>query len=255
MNFETFICSSDNTHDVFDLVFLKNTSAFNSWKKEIFVGSNVVNNNSPFVTISAPLLGGWREELLYQITELKKKKSAQYVFLLLDDFYFFEPISYKAITKHALYTSKNDLDYLRLVKPRRSFLVTLCNIFSLRKQQYTSLGLNEPYYTSLQPAIWKIDYLIKLLSSSCNIWEFEHLTYQHSKHAAVTKEFLSFTHLVEKGRWLPKAFAFIDSSFHKIMHKRGIHQYSFFERPLVTKIKFYIFGYFILKCRKYVAGK
>ena len=83
MNFETFICSSDNTHDVFDLVFLKNTSAFNSWKKEIFVGSNVVNNNSPFVTISAPLLGGWREELLYQITELKKKKSAQYVFLMI----------------------------------------------------------------------------------------------------------------------------------------------------------------------------
>jgi hypothetical protein len=251
MNFETFICSSDNTHDVFDLVFLKNSSTFSSWKKEIFVGSNVVNNNLPFVTISAPLLGGWREELLYQITELKKKKTVDYVFLLLDDFYFFESISYDTITRHALYASTNDLDYLRLVKLRRSFAMTIYNNFlAKRRGEYITLKLDEPYYTSLQPAIWKVDYLLELLSDPCNIWEFEHLSKKNSKHAAITKEFLSFTHLVEKGRWLSKAFALIDPAFHQIMRERGIHQCSFFTRPLVSRLKFYIFGYSILKCKK-----
>jgi len=255
MVFETFICSSDNTHDVFEPIFLKNSSVFHLWPNKIFVGCNKNTKNKPFSTIASPLLGGWRQELLHQLTELKKQTTADYVFLLLDDFYFFETISYEVIKKHVSYASDNKLDYLRLVKLRRSFIASILLYFSTKRREYIQLKPTEPYYTSLQPAIWRIDYLLELLSMPCNIWEFEHLVYTNSKHSAVTKDFLSFSHLVEKGKWLPKALNIIDSRFHAAMRSRGIHRYSFFNKPIVSSIKFYIFGYLILKSRKYLFSK
>ena len=250
MKFETLICSSDNTHDVLDLVFLKNTGVFHVWPDKIYVGCNKNRENTPFSTLPAPYLGGWREELLCQLSELKKRTTADYVFLLLDDFYFFKPVCFEVIHKHVLYASENNLDYLRLVPLRRSFVISIYMYFSSIGKEYIRIKSIEPYYSSLQPSIWKIDYLVELLKSPCNIWEFEHLSVVNSKHAAVTKNFLFYTHLVEKGKWLPKALNIIDSNFHNMMYRRGIHGYNFFDKPLLTNIKFKIFGYSSLRYRK-----
>ena len=68
---------------------------------------------------------------------------------------------------------------------------------------FRPLALSEPYYSSLNAAIWKRDYLRSLLLNPGSIWDFEHIV-GTERHYAVWYPALNYHPLVGEGKWLPQ---------------------------------------------------
>jgi len=128
----------------------------------------------------------------------------EYFILMLDDFIILKQIDNGKIKKAFEFIKSNNGVYLRLV-PNPKGDLKIDNDFSK-----IDVKSSVPYVTSLQMAIWKKDFLIKLLSYDFSPWEFE-------VKAGKTKEslsngdgfyvtnydFISYTHFVEKGKFYP----------------------------------------------------
>ena len=102
----------------------------------------------------------------------------EYFILMLDDFVILEVVDNDKIEKAFEFIKSNNGVYLRLV-PNPKGDLRIDNDFS-------KIGVKSyvPYVTSLQMAIWKKEFLMKLLSYDFSPWEFE-------VKAGKTKESLS----------------------------------------------------------------
>ena len=110
---------------------------------------------------------------------------------------------------------------------------------------------SHPYYSSLQVALWNIDYLIKRANSCSDIWNFEKKIISDEKHFSVKKNLMNYRHVVEKGKW--------DYRANSIFRKAGIN-YSFngIQKHRVSifyKLKQQILKYFILPIFGYIFSK
>jgi hypothetical protein len=75
----------------------------------------------------------------------------------------------------------------------------------LDKQEIERIPRGMPYYSGLQPAIWRVTHLRACLASASDIWSFEHIVDRSTPHYAVRRHALKSIHVVERGRWLPRA--------------------------------------------------
>jgi len=65
---------------------------------------------------------------------------------------------------------------------------------------------NHSFYSSMEIAFWSKAHFLTLLELPGSIWDFEHQKQSGVAHYAVTGSApIVYTHLVEKGRWLPYA--------------------------------------------------
>jgi hypothetical protein len=91
---------------------------------------------------------------------------------------------------------------VRLVSPPRNRFGRV--IKKLREANSTDLlqplDKNEPYYSSVELAIWKREYLRTLLSAPGSIWEFENIK-SAEQHYAVRRGILKYRALVGRGMW------------------------------------------------------
>lgn len=245
-----FVSSSDNTYDVFSLV---SGSVAEKWPAEgfdFYVGLNEKFANAPFHAVSAPA-SGWRTELEHQINALPDK--FRYIILILDDFYFYEKVDSNALARLIGMVRERKLHYLRLKPLERSGLGKMLEFLrSLRKNSddIVRLADDEPYYSSLQVAVWDRTHLSKMLKQSGSIWEFEHGVIAGSKHFATRRKFLRYNHLVEKGKWFKHAPKTLGCCDPQSFQRRGFEQSFLKHSKLYNRVKFFLFGYAFLRFRR-----
>lgn len=245
-----FISSSDNTFDVFSLVSLSITKNWAVEDFDLYVGLNNKVAEQPFHTISSPV-SGWRTELFHQINGLPDR--FHYVILILDDFYFYEKIRTNEIKDLLKKVKERQMDYLRLKPLERSVLGMLFLFLRNCKSDDNSvieLAEDEPYYSSLQVAIWNRTHLLNMLMQSGSIWEFELSVIAGSAHYATVREPVHYSHLVEKGRWLKYAPATLGVHDQDSFAHRGFHQSTLLNSRLYNQIKFSLFGYIFFRFRQ-----
>jgi hypothetical protein len=245
-----FISSSDNTFDVLSLV---SRSVIKNWPVEgfdVYVGLNRKVAETPFYTIAAPV-SGWRTELAHQINMLPER--FRYVILLLDDFFFYEKVNPGELTRLMSLVRERDIDYLRLKPLERSALGKLLLYLSSLKQGddgIIRLAGDEPYYSSLQVAIWDRVHLSKMLMLNGSIWEFELNAIAGSAHYATVRDFIRYSHLVEKGKWFKHAPATLGVHDMASFERRGFDQGLFKHVRIYTRVKFLVFGYVFFRLRR-----
>jgi len=166
---------------------------------------------------------GWSENLYTYLEQI----NSDYVLLLLDDFLFVD----KPDIEHIIYgfeiMQKNDIPYFRLNNnppPNRKiddyfgFIDYFCD-----------------YRSSLQPAIWDKNILMKLCEYKFNPWLFEWKA--GIVKETIDKDFLGsykdlikIKHCIEKGMWIEEMMSFIKKDNLEVSN-RGIFKFQQPSKP------------------------
>lgn len=198
------VSSSDRTKDVFERVF----AAFEKrwpdcpWPRYAgFTSPGAAGEPHAFTRIGADGPSGWRGELATQVARLPP--SVEYVMLFLDDFLLLRRVDTKRVEAIVRQAIASGNAYTRLRAPERSVPVSLWRgiLRRLGGQELVELGRDEPYFSSLQIALWRRDHLLRSLEQSGSIWEFEHQVLPGARHYAVARSVIDYRHLVERGEW------------------------------------------------------
>jgi hypothetical protein len=247
-------CSSDNTFDVgvqvaaaFDRLwpdcpyprFALTTTAQRPWP---LPGWN---------RIAAGQALGWRDEIKLGLGALPAE--ARHVLLVLDDFLLLAPIDTARAVSLIEEAENRDLPYLRLKPVERSVAGKL--IWMLRTRPgIAALKSTEPYYASLQLAVWRRNHLLTMLSQLGSILDFEHQRMWTETHYAVTRRGpIRYVHVVEKGKWMPyaaRAFAQAGLPFDRGM--RAVWGRRYMVLHMIRKMRFALFGYSFMRLRTFM---
>jgi hypothetical protein len=197
------VSSSDNTQDVLRQVFPSLRHFWPDCPFPIYVGKNgpqCVPHGCR--AVFAPR-SDWRSELSHQLGQI----SATHVLLLLDDFLFTAPVDTVKIVRVIDDAFRFDRSYVRLRSLQRALLPALWSrcVRPRGTDLLETIPRHLPYYSGLQPALWRVSHLRACLMAANDIWSFEHIVDEAEPHFAVRATVLHCTHVVERGRWLPKA--------------------------------------------------
>jgi|GEM_PF-1408205 len=134
--------------------------------KNIFVSETIKIQYKDYISVTPGANLQWTDIMLKGLNEIK----TPYVCLILEDYYLTEPITSKFIREHIQMLEHHNADKIlfdRLYPP---------GIYELKHLENNLYIFNQhsDYLNSVQPAIWKTEYLKHLLEShSCNPWQFE----------------------------------------------------------------------------------
>jgi hypothetical protein len=197
------ICSSDSRVDILHRVL---PSLFKYWPDcpySIYVCLNSKQWVAPNVTTLVASPSEWREECLAQVAQIPE----EHLILVLDDFLIQRRVNQESLSTYVSITKQLDLQYLRLVPLGISPLARLLKLHQSRAVAlYEAMNANRPFFSSLEIAIWNKAHFMSLLGLPGSIWDFEHQKMPGITHFAVTGSApIVYSHLVEKGRWLPYA--------------------------------------------------
>jgi hypothetical protein len=197
------ICGSDNRRDILERVIPSLTKYWPDCPYPIYVGLNSNHALGPGMNTLVAQPSEWRRECAEQLSQM----SETLVILVLDDFLFQEPVDQKRLAKLVSIATDSNLLYLRLVPLGSSILERLLDLIRTRsKTEIRAIREGRPFYSGLQIAIWSKAHLLTLLQSGGSIWDFEHKRIPGSAHYAITRNSpIIYSHLIEKGRWLPYA--------------------------------------------------
>ena len=247
-----FVSSSTNTWDVFKMVSPSFFLTVRDCSLPIFIGTNEFELVADATVITCPRRSGWRNELANQIAQLPP--AVERVILVLDDFYFFNRFSENALREAIDQHESQKMDYLRCEPPRRSWIGQALLLHKNRHYLNIRLTEAEPYYSSLQIAIWSRKHLTAMLTMQGNIWEFEWQIIHASNHYAVKHPLFNYQHLVEKGKWLPQSTLLLGKTANLAkMETRGFHSFSYLNSKFVTTLRFGIFGYSLMRIKAYIS--
>lgn len=254
LNKETciFINSCDKTFDVAEY-FLKSFQKYiENNNLKIFMGINDKKHSKKysFINYISSPKSNWKYETIFQLNIIKKKYNFKNVILILDDFIFHEKTD-----MYNVYSLINEFEikkipYLCLKKMDESLLIHLVNLFK-EKKTINKIRNNYPYYTSLQIALWNIDYLLSNVKQSKSIWHFERQ--QLSKnHYHVSDNLFHYIHIVEKGEWNYGTKRYVEKFVCEFDPGHRKFRGSFFGEIIfnLKKFSFLIFGFMIMRIRK-----
>ena len=129
---------------------------------------------------------------------------SEYLILMLDDFAILEPVSNERLEEACRFVKKHEAVYMRLT-PNPPGDIPFDSGYA-----QIAIDMRPPYATSLQMAIWKRDFLRKLLAYDFNPWEFEvrggktEESFANASRFFVAQEpLIQYTHFVEKGKFYP----------------------------------------------------
>ena len=196
-----------------------------NYNDNLFFGKALITNGEGFI-----------KDTIQAIEELKNKYT--HIVLILDDFIF---KSFKTKELFKILRNYDDYDYLRLTPSEY--------VISFERKFIKNVPLDHPYYSSLQVAYWRINYLKDVLESSDDIWDVEKQKINKT-HKYVSNPLVNYRHVVEKGKWDRRAKQIIkDAGFRFNSNGRSHHYQSFIQiiKYKITKIILTIFGYKLLK--------
>ena len=98
-----------------------------------------------------------------------KNIKTEYVFFILDDYYFNQPIDEQFIS--------NGINFLKNIDDANKLIYTsaFCEYYNVHhiNEKYFKMLDNSDYLTTTQPAIWKTSFLDECLHDNMNPWQFE----------------------------------------------------------------------------------
>lgn len=185
---------------------------------------------------------------------------ADYLLLVLEDFFFSRPVESKLLENVLNIVKENDLDYFSM--PLSEFLP---NKVGMPFKDYEGVYDFSPafeYTLSAQPAIWNKKFLKRCVGSeNYNAWVFEgvyikspkaHTEKFLSKCKVDKSNFLGFKHGALQGKMIPEIVRYYEGIGYKLKTKRP-------ELPLSTvikrKIRFSIPKSFITFLKKFIKNK
>ena len=193
---------------------------------------------------------GWRPELIAGLRQIPEQY--EYVLLFLDDFLLIGDVDTARLERLLFQGLQMHAAYLRLVPPERS-IWTRYRLHS-RRDGMVRMKSSEPYYSSLQLAMWQRRHLLDMLAAPGNIWDFEHQRPTSGAHYAVIGPSpCPYVHVVEKGRWMPYApqlFAAANLDF--ATGPRPLLDRSYHQRHLLKKLQFALTGYGPMRTRQWL---
>lgn len=250
-----FISSSNNRLDVVRQVIKSFDVCWADCPFAKFVGLNSAVDAMwvrGFHPIYTPVYG-WRAEVLEQILHLPEQ--IEYILLFLDDFLILSPVHTERLQKLLDEALHRDIEYLRLVPIRRAALPRLARrIFRGSGPEVEPVGVQSPYYSSLQVALWKRTHLIDMLRlDGRHIWEFEHQKIPGHPHFAIVGDPpIQYVHVIEKGKWQPysqQLFRRLNLPFDA--GDRTVSGREAYLALWLNRIKFEIVGYSVMRFKKY----
>lgn len=171
-----------------------------------------------------------------------QKIDSEYILLMLEDYFVISPFENKECEKLLDFMEKNKADYLRIYPfPQIKFSNT-------DNSEIHKIPENLLYGVNLQPAIWKKDYLLKLLGNDdFSAWEFEARQKNGSNLRingniyTVDNKIFEMLNGVLQGKWYPpsvkklkKIGITIDTSNRKVLSNRQVIIYKF--KIIIRKI-------------------
>ena len=208
----------------YDIWHITNYFLKKNWDDEnlkIYLGTNGENKKEycpkNWIYINKGEDKSFSQSLKSYLEEIKE----EYFILMLDDFLILDKVNNYLINKAFEFIKENKGVYLRLTpNPKGDFKID---------KYFSQIDVENkvPYITSLQMAIWKKDFLIKLLEYDFNPWEFEvkagktKEALENSDKFFVTNfAFVKYTHFVEKGKFYPFIKEFVEKENLKFIGDR-----------------------------------
>lgn len=256
-NRAVFVNSCDKTSDVAVYALKSIRRHWSGCEYPIYIGCNINDQlqESPFGhLLGCPEVGGWKKETLFHLRRLKEiNPQLTHLILILDDFVIGESVDHLEIEKYYNLAVENNLPYLRLKRIEQSFLARL---FSKKNDcDLVEVKRNHPYYSSLQIAIWDIDYLISLVNLSNSIWDFETLI-SDRQHYSVLKDVITYQHIVEKGKWNVSAKKWcVKSVGYFYPGTRSFNRNQNCVGMAIRRLIFLVIGYSALRVKRYLRTK
>jgi hypothetical protein len=203
-----------------------------------------------FKSLAAKTGADWRGRLVDYLDSLPD--SVQYVMLVIEDFLSISSINGQELNALADLIVRNDLAYVKLIPATRNLygrgIERFRRVFD--KRPLRPLARSEPYYSSLDVAIWKRDYLRSLLRQPGTVWQFEHVV-SSERHYAVWHPVVKFQALVGKGKWYrrtPRLLA--EQGLSLGDSKRDLQSLRFELQTIRERFVFEVVGYLSFRLRR-----
>jgi len=146
----------------FDILFKR------YWQLEtnnLFVGETISIPYSNYTNILPGLNLPWGLRMLTALDEV----TTPYVCFLLEDYYLTEIITETFIQKHIEILEQHNADKIMFDKLYSSDVYSLTNL----SEDLYQFNNHSMYLNSVQPAIWRTDYIKQVLKPSYSPWQFE----------------------------------------------------------------------------------
>lgn len=199
------VASSDRARDIFEITFQNSDAMWRQcgWPRYAGFTSRHADLHG-FVGLAANAPADWRGELGDQLDRLPDH--IRYVLLLIEDFLITSPVDGRQLQAMADHVRDHDLAYVRLVPLTRNLFGRLVEAVRrmIDKRPLRVFRCSEPYYSAVEPAIWRRDYLRAKLRNPGTIWEFEREV-GPEQHHAVWEPIVNYKPLVGRGMWYPEA--------------------------------------------------
>lgn len=211
--FCVLVTSSDDRKDIFDTCFAHSERIWKDCDWPRYVGFTTKDNQSEqygFKVIESRLITrNWCQSVAAHIEELPPEH--RYILLMVEDVLFTKPVDGKKLNKVATLACNADIRYLRLVPVTRNWAGRLLEkMVQIGYPRLRLIERREPYYASTEMVLWERNYLLDMLRSGDDAWEFEHQIKEQT-HWAVWEPLFEQHQLVQKGRWNRNAVKFLAS--------------------------------------------
>jgi hypothetical protein len=251
--FCVLVASSDRACDVFEMVFQNAEIIWHDCDWPRYVGFTSKHPDIyGFRALMAKRPSDWRGELGDQLDSLPDE--IRYVMLIIEDFLFTSPVQARELNAIAEQMVRDDLSYVRLVPVTRNFAGLIFEYFrrKIDRRPFRPLAFSEPYYSSVEVAIWKRDYLRSLLRQPGTIWEFEH-TVCTERHYAVWHRVVNYEAMVGRGKWYRKSPRVLArQGFSLANSQREVQTFSSWLRGIRERISFQMAGFLSFRIRRYL---
>ena len=245
------VAASDRAKDIFEITFQNADTIWRDVDWRRYVGFTTKHPDIlGFKSLSAKSDVEWRGRVGDYLDSLPDE--IRYVMLIVEDYLFTSPVDRMELNAVAEQIYRNDLAYVRLVPVHRNFLGGVFEYFrrTTTKQPLRTLASWEPYYSSVEPAIWKRDYLRALLLQSGTVWEFEHIV-STEPHYAVWRPAVRYVGIVGREKWHREAPRLLEQQGSSLGNSTRARQTVKFElRRIREKISFTMFGYLSFRIRR-----
>lgn len=200
-NFALVILSCDKYSDTWKPFFQCLSLFWTSKIGQTYLVTNELTDNEldDVVTIKTGIELSWSSKVRKAIDSIEE----EFILVMLDDYFLIEKINNIVIQGLLKLSEINHIDYLSLIPTRRK--IKMLNGISIISEKNL-------YGKTLQPAIWRKDYLKKCLyNDDFSAWEFENRQKIRSKTKIVgldcctNKAEIKFVNGVLQGKWYPSS--------------------------------------------------
>lgn len=270
MKAAVYIMSCDKTADILRHCIKGLKRYWPDCSFDVYIGSN---GNETFREIDGSiglkvLSSTWKNESIDQIRSIHQHDSrVTHLIVILDDFILRSMVDNESLIELTNAAMQAGLKYTRLKVLEEGFVMKFLQRF--RKAVYLNghrvfeIRKNHPFYSSLQVALWDMEYLMKMIENAGDIWKFESMRIDGTIHYSVLKTAIDYRHIVQKSRWeiyarkyCQKHIDYFEPGTRAFRPENFLNRISF----NLTTLKFFLFGYLLrnikgfLKSRKAAHG-